>query len=144
VRLDKEMNYSYPQSGQRSQLVQALAARDPSSDYRTYNVTWLNDTTAQVSYSKEFSGTIYYYTRTYAQFPSVDAATAYFYSLAPQFPRVDSNMLYCPSAAYSLVTGHDPTVIRGLIKANDVDSGLYQTDDVVTLSSSYSQIINQA
>jgi hypothetical protein len=129
---------SYPPSGQHSQLVQALAK---VRENNPYTIQWLNDTTAQVTYNWTESGTAFTDIDTFAQFPTVDAATAYFYSLQPQYPLKDTDSHGLP-AAYSLATGHDPTVIRALY--SDGYHNIVQTDDVVTIESWSATTINQA
>src|SRR5665647_821505 len=104
---------SYPQAGQHSRLIEAFAAQDkPSVTDYTHDVRWLNNTTAQVTNTWTLTPTQYKVVTTYAQFPSIEAATSYFYSLAIVYPQKDPYMLYLPH--YNLVTGHDPTVVRGL------------------------------
>jgi len=136
---------SYPQAGQHSRLVEAFAAQDnlnPStlSDYAR-NVQWLNDTTAQVTITYTVETTHYTGVNTYVQFPTIDAATAYFYSLQSQYPQKDPGMTYLPP--YDDITGHNPTVARGL-EAADATHYLYQTDNVVTQLADSWYTVNQA
>jgi hypothetical protein len=133
--------YELSHAGEHSRLIQAFAAQDtPSVKNYTHDVRWLNDTTAQVTNTWTLTPTKYVIVTTYAQFPSIEAATSYFYSLASVYPQKDPYMLYLPH--YDLVTGHDPTVVRGL--QADSSRELYQTDDVVTMHNSTYITINQA
>ena len=132
---------SYPQAGQHSKLVEAFAEQDkPSVSGYTHNVQWLNDTTAQVTNIWTSGGTQFTDIHTYAQFPTIDAATAYFYSLQSTYPLKDPYNVDMPH--YSDVTGHDPTVIRALY--SDASHELFQTDNVVSQMTWSTLDINQA
>ena len=134
---------SYPQAGQHSQLVEALAESTRSvfnnTEGATFNEKWLNDTTVQLTVEYTTNGLHETGTWTYAQFPSVDAATAYFYSLQPQYPQKNP---IADTGSYSLVTNHEPGVFRGL--EADFYHTITQTDDVVMQYAGSSYSVNQA
>jgi len=133
---------SYPQAGQHSRLIEAFVEQNKPAGVndQPYDVRWLNNTTAQLTVTMTSMATQSTTVTTYAHFPSIEAATSYFYSRASAYPKKDPYMTYLPH--YDLVTGHDPTVVRGL--EADASHLLYQTDDVVTMRNTTYITINQA
>jgi hypothetical protein len=137
---------AYPTAGKRSELLQAIAAHynESGSRYEDYKVTWVNDTTLTIHEKKTNVGAVLTWDYKFMQFPSIDAATAYFDSHRPEYT-------YKPSSAdhaslYSIVTGYkNASVVKQVTRyGTPTDYDLEQFDSLI-IETAYQYVsINQA
>jgi len=125
-------------------LVQALLDNDGEmSSYRPrVSVEWLNDTTAHEHFVRNDGDSIMTTDITYAAFPNTAAASTYFDSLRSKYPIKPTHSI-THRVYLNLVTGNQPTVIKGL-ETYDSNHYLAQEDTVVEQESFQFQYINQA
>jgi hypothetical protein len=141
---------AYPKAG-KSELLQAIVAYENESVWSRWDehkITWINNTAFKLEgKTTGYGGSLITTTKaTFIHFPTIAAASAYFDSLRPQYPQKPSST---SCSLYSLVTGHDATVIRqvdryGTVGSDDVTSSLTQCDVLVTEASGQHHEINQA
>lgn len=143
----------YPKTG-HSPLIQASIDKDESrlkSLYNsTFDVTWTNNTSAHYRATWTANNIFMTMDVTYTQFPTVQAASAYFDSLSSQYPTKPSGVMGgVGGAQYSTVTGHEPIVVKQLI--NEINNPphyivryLTQEDALISQRSDDGVGINQA
>jgi hypothetical protein len=127
---------AYPTSG-RSLLVEAITKYDRDQRwFDTYNVKWINNTTAQATGKENIGDNIMTSTTTYTHFPTVEAASAYFDLLRSQYPEKREGISFSDVASYYDVTGKFPTVTKQLHNDHyvndDYSRTLTQQDALIT------------
>ena len=123
-------------------LVQALHDYDNrvSSYAPRESLEWLNDTTAHAHYVTNLGTSIRTVDITYAAFPNVTAASAYFDSLRSQYPTKTDGVPH--DISIKSVTGDAPTVYKAT--RSDYDHYLTQEDTVVMQLSFKHESTNRA
>jgi hypothetical protein len=135
----------YPTSG-HSELIQGILDKEHSvGNWKSFDVSWYNDTSAGYTGTTSDSATeqLTTWTYTFQQFPTVDNATAYFETQRVAYPTITKYVIYTPD--YYGATHHDPTVFKQVQRDSGLDTWyLTQQDALVSTLSMTHQSLNAA
>jgi hypothetical protein len=144
-----DVSTAYPKAGDRSELLRSIVAlenRTVGDRWEGYKVTWINNTAVNVHGKTTGSAgaSIYTFDNTYIQFPTVNAASAYFDAKRPEYTYKSLSPYY--ASTYSLATNQkNATVIKAVWHdGSDTTYRLEQYDALIIETTSLAQSINQA